>query len=695
MKLGEKIGKTTFKKWVPQKNGKMLGIIVFIIGLIGTYQTGFAQLTPPTIMTEVENSTVFIAWNAVNSAEGYKFYCAPYPNAETIYEIDMGTSLTLAVDLWDGAAYYIAVKAYRDAEESAFSNIEHFVITQSSDASSDSETADGTLIRLLDDHATVTGSGATANGSIVTISASGTYILEGTLSDGQIIVDTEDEDEVRLIFNGIDLNCSTNAPLFIKEVEKATIVLASDTQNSITDSASYIFDDPDEDEPDAALFSKSDLFIEGSGTLTIDANYNDALKSKDGLNIAGGILSISSVDDGIVGKDYIHIENGSITVDAEGDGFKSTEDEDEEKGYITIDNGSFNITSGADAIQAETNITISGGNFQLATGGGRTAVANLTEDDSAKGIKASSGIVTLSGGTFNIDAADDAIHSNGNIQIDGGTFIIATGDDGYHADGEIVINSGTIDITASYEGIEGATITINGGDIHTVSSDDGINVAGGTDNDTTMFGVSASMTSFPENDDHFTRPTNPGFPGRPDNFIDSGDYHLYINDGTIVINADGDGIDSNGTIEMNGGLVIVNGPTNNGNGALDYDQSFAMNGGTLVAVGSSGMAQAPSIDSALNALLVNFRSSLSADTVIHIQDSLGENLMTFAPSKSYQSIVYASPNLITGETYSLYYGGNATGSAVDGIYETPIYTAGTFYTDITISSTVTTIRNGF
>ena len=650
---------------------QFLVVTLLLIGILGFSNETHAQLNAPTLSLQVDDLTFVGSWTPVDGAIGYMFYYAPYPDATYVYEMDMGKSTSTTVELWEGAAFFTAVAAYNEMERSDFSNIEHFIITKSTNA----DDSGVTLISFNGDTISVNGSGAVVEGSHVVITSAGAYNLEGTLNDGQVIVDTEDAEDVNLYLNGVNINCSTSAPIFIKKTEHAVIVLSAGSENSITDASTYVFDDPEEDEPDAALFSKSDLTIKGSGTLTVNANYNDAVKSKDGLDITGGTLKITSVDDGIIGKDYISIQDGYITVNAKGDGLKSTNDEDSEKGYITINNGVFNITSGADAIQAETNINIASGSFTLLSGGG--AGTYLGEDDSAKGLKGGAS-VTVSGGVFTIDSADDAIHTNGNIVVDGGEFSIASGDDGFHADADVTINSGVIHITKSYEGIEGATITINGGNINIVSSDDGINAAGGADSS----GLRAGMGG----------PGGNPFQGGPDSFINSGDYHMYINGGAITINAEGDGLDSNGTIEMNGGVVIVNGPTGNGNGALDYVGSFTVNNGFLAAAGSSGMAEAPTSDSTQNAVLVKFASTMPAGTLLHIEDGFGNDLLTFAPAKTFQSLVYSSPDLILGSTYELYYGGSASGTQSNGLYEDASYTPGTKYTEFTINSTITTIR---
>ncbi len=521
-------------------------------------------------------------------------------------------------------------------------------------------------ILLNDDDISINGSGATADGSVLTITSAGVYSVSGTLTDGQIIINSEDEEIVQIILNGIDISSSTTAPIYIISAKKTVFILAENSQNYLSDATTYIYADAEEDEPDSTIFSKDDLSIAGAGSLTIDSNYNDAIKSKDGLVIAGGNIVINSVDDGIVGKDYIALYDGVLNITADGDGIKSTNDSDSEVGYVSIADGTVNITCENDAIQAETNIKISGGTFTLESGGGSST--SIGNDVSAKGLKASTSI-TIDAGNFTINSADDTLHSNNTIIINDGTFNLSSGDDGIHADTTLTINNGTIDITESYEGIESSLITINDGNINIVSSDDGVNVAGGTDGS--------------------------GLGGRPSgqgNLSDTGDEYLYINGGTIVVDADGDGIDVNGAIEMNGGIVVVNGPTSSRDGALDYDNTFKINGGVLVAVGSSGMAQAPSSSSTQNAMLISFSGTLSANTMVHIETSSGNELLSFVPTKSYQSLVFSSSEISTGSSYDVYYGGSSTGTVSNGLYEDGSYTTGTKYTNFTQNSVITTIR---
>ena len=511
---------------------------------------------------------------------------------------------------------------------------------------------------------------ATVDGNKVTITHAGTFRISGTLTNGQICVDTQDKQTVKLLLNGIDVTCATSSPLYVKNADKVIIILEGNSQNNVADGASYTFETPGETEPNAAVFSKSDLTIyaSGGGTLNVDANYNDGIASKDGLVIRGGTVNVNSVDDGIRGKDYLVVKDGDLALNVGGDGLKSDNNENATRGYVAIENGVIDITAGGDAIEAETDVLISGGQFQLTAGGGSSGT--ISTDASAKAIKGSVCVI-IDGGTFTTDSADDAIHSNNKVILNDGTFLISTGDDGIHADTSAVIKNGEINITESYEGIESAVITIDGGEIHIISSDDGINVAGGVDESGLLPG--------------------PGFwgpPGGQDNFNYTGDEYLYINGGYITVDAMGDGIDSNGGVEMTDGFVLINGPTANINGALDH-ATFKKTGGYLLAVGSSGMAQAPSSSSTQYSVLVNFRFSISAGTLIHLQTNDGTELFTFAATKTVRSVVFSSPSLSNGTTYDLYYGGSSTGTNVDGLYIGGTYTPGTKYTTFTISSIVT------
>ncbi|MCB0572837.1 MAG: carbohydrate-binding domain-containing protein [Phaeodactylibacter sp.] len=502
------------------------------------------------------------------------------------------------------------------------------------------------------------------DGTKATVTAAGNYKVTGTLDNGQLIVETADEGPVRLILNGVNITNATSSAIFIANAEKTVVVLNDGSENFLTDGSSYVFENAGDDEPDATLFSKDNLSITGKGALVIDANYRDAITSKDGLVINNGNISVQAKDDGIRGKDYLIIEDGDITVDAGGDGLKSNNDEDASRGYVYIKNGSFDINAGADAIQAVTDVLVGSGTLGLVAGGGSSSSLS---NNTAKGLKAGVHLV-IDGGTFSINTADDAMHSNNNLCINGGSFNISSRDDGIHADSTLIVNGGEIVVSKSYEGMESMVAVINNGNINLTSSDDGLNAAGGRDGS-----------------------AGGNFPGGPFEYS-SEDFFISINGGYIVIKAAGDGIDANGSIAMTGGTVLVNGPTAQDNGAIDYDIDFEISGGLLVAVGSANMAQAPESSSDQYSILARFNSTITAGKLVHIETSAGEDILTFQPSKNFQSLVFSSPDLQKGAGYSLYTGGDHSGTATDGLYEGGSYTPGVKFADFTVTGKVTVVR---
>jgi hypothetical protein len=537
----------------------------------------------------------------------------------------------------------------------------------------------------LGNNVTVNGEGAKVENNNITITSAGTYSIKGSLSDGQIVVDADEKDKVYIILNGVNITCSNNAPIYVKNAKKTVVSLADNTENIIKDGEKYSLEYAATDEPNAAIFSKSDLIFIGNGSLKVEAKYKNGIVSKDDLKIQEGNITVNAVADGIKGKESVVVTNGNIAVTSGEDGIKATNDKDQEKGYVLIEGGKIKITSGQDGIQAKTNAFVKAGDLTIKTGGGsqnapvrveeqkgpgmNTAKTTETtsgkeEATSNKGIKAGANIIT-EGGTFNIDSANDAFHSNNNLVINAGTFNISAGDDGIHSDSTLTINDGHINIAKAYEGIESENITINNGEISLVSSDDGINAS------------SSSAAA-----------GNGGQGSKGGQSVGTG--ILNINGGKINVNSEGDGLDANGSMYMKDGTVIVNGPTADMNGALDYDGTFTVTGGTLIAVGSAGMAQAPNTDSTQNSIKVTLASQ-SANTIVRVENEAGEEIATFAPAKQYASFVISSPKLKTGSTYKVYVGGSSTGTAANGLYSDGTYTKGQEIGGATISGTVTEI----
>ncbi len=505
---------------------------------------------------------------------------------------------------------------------------------------------DSTMIALGGSSAQISGSGAAFADGTLTITEGGTYVLSGTLNDGQVVVDVTRDTKVNLILNGVEITNDDQAAIYIKEADRVTMTLQEGTENFISDGAEYRFPDGS-DEPTAAIYSKADLVINGTGALTVQGNYNDGLVSRDDLIIISGQYAITAADDAIIGRDLLAVQGGTFRIQAGGDALKSTNDKEADKGHIMIEGGTFELTAGSDGMQSAASIRIDGGSFHILAGGGSangevksepnfrggrggsSARSSPEDTPSTKGIKARSNLL-ITGGSFVVDAADDALHSNGNIVIRDGDFTLLTGDDGIHADASVTIEGGRIAIAKSYEGIEGAAVTILGGEIDIQADDDGINIAGGND------GLSM------------------GRPRSQDNFASAGPYLLSIQGGRITVTAEGDGLDSNGSIEMSGGTVLVNGPTMSMNGALDYDGSFRISGGVLIAAGNASMAAAPSSDSSQHSVAFTYSSMQKAGTKFALKDASGQVVLEAAPTKAYQSIVLSSPDLASGATYSVY-----------------------------------------
>jgi hypothetical protein len=528
-----------------------------------------------------------------------------------------------------------------------------------------------TRIHFDDREITITGEGAAVSGSTVIILSEGTYAISGTLADGQVLVSTDKGAAVELIMEGATINCSNSSPLYIENAKNTKIVLADNSRNRLTDGAVYSANKTKKDEPNAALFSRDDLTISGNGSLEVTGNYDDGIASKDKLNIESGTILVNSADDGIRGKDHLHIKGGNVTVISKGDGLKA-DDRDAAadnttpiaKGKITISGGKINITSKGDAIQASSLINIEGGDFSLTTGANAQYVGGAV---SLKAIKSGDNLV-ISGGTFVISSSDDALHSNNALTVNGGTFDIATGNNGLLGNKILEINNADIRISTSYEGLEGAIVKINSGNIHINSSDDGISVR-------------ASRSR-----------SGTGAGGRRWGDFGSGN-SLYVNGGYIAVNAYGDGVDINGSIEMTGGTVLISGPINNQNGALDFG-SFKITGGLLIAAGSSGMAQSPGGGSNQNSVMVYFDAYQAEGTLFHVQSSEGNEIVTFAPKKTYSSVAFSSPKLAVNTAYDVYYGGSSSGEAKDGLYEGGKYSPGTKLASFTPNSSGTYVGSG-
>lgn len=556
--------------------------------------------------------------------------------------------------------------------------------------------ADGS-ITLSPDGSKSTDASVRIDGQTVTITQAGTYQIAGTLGDGALIVESGENAKITLVLGGVSIKNSTGAAIQISTADDVTIELAEGTTNVLQsgEEVDIAVATESEEASGGALQSKVDLKIKGKGSLTVLGYLNNGIHCTKDLKIKNGNISVTALGHGIKGKNSVTVSGGTVTVTSGKDGITSDETENEEKGFVTIEDGEIIITSAGDGVSAETTLTVTGGVISIISGGGSANAQQKTDnmrgwwdfdnsasDDnsvSCKGLKAGKAMV-ISGGSITIDAQDDALHTDGDMTISGAECILSTGDDGAHAELSLTVLDGKITVLTSYEGLEANQITLAGGELDITASDDGINANGGSDGFSGGFGggfggrrsdmnsQSGDMTP-PDNSNMQTPPDGnapsgnpPTMPGQDaadstttDDTTDKQPV-LLITGGKITVNADGDGLDSNGDLRVEGGDITVNGPSNGGNGAIDIGTenggAGVIAGGTLIALGASSMAENFGSTSTQCAFLVTM-NSFGAGETITITDSQGTVLCTGVTVKSANSVVFSSADLVVGETYTV------------------------------------------
>ncbi|MBK8808209.1 MAG: carbohydrate-binding domain-containing protein [Bacteroidales bacterium] len=435
---------------------------------------------------------------------------------------------------------------------------------------------------------------AIIDGSTIIVTSGGNYAVTGSLTDGQIIVNSIDTTHVTLTLNEVDINNSTSSGIYISSAIKTNIVLGEGTTNYITDGENYIYTTPDQTEPNAAIFSKDDLEISGTGKLIIDANYKNGIVSNDKLSITSGTIEITATDDALIGKDNVEISGGDITVKANGDGIKSSKKADATLGYVSITGGTISIEADGDGIDAETSVFISNASIDITTGGGSNAT--ITDTLSHKGIKANSSI-TIESGTLNINAAGDAINSDSVVLINGGTIKLTTGAEGISANADITINNGNTTIISDNNSLYSDTqIAITGGKLTVTSQKDVLNTAGliaiydGTLNLTTQDeGMNADSTILVANGDITIVSDFVAIKAGDKISLLNGTYKLTVGGGCSEIYNDTlarHGIESNNNIVISAGVYTISVA---GDGINSKDDVL-INGGTFdICAGDEGV----------------------------------------------------------------------------------------------------------
>lgn len=414
------------------------------------------------------------------------------------------------------------------AESTAAPETKAGLLAAEAEAEEDVETT--VTITLSDGASRADGAGVTVSGDTVTITAGGSYRVTGLLTNGQIVVNAPEE-KVVLALDGVSITCENSAAIYVIDAEKVILSLVSGSENALASTGEYIH--TDDNTVDAAIFSKDDLTLKGSGALTVSSETGHGIVSKDELKIKSGTLTVAAAKKGMAANDLVEITGGDIT--------------------------------------------------------------------------------------------------------------IASGKHGIHCDEALTISHGTVNITKSFEGLEAKTIEISGGDISIAASDDGLNAtdsASGTEADGWGWGF-GGMDEAQEG------------------------VYILISGGKLTVNASGDGLDSNGDLTITGGEVYISGPTSDGDGALDYAGTGTITGGTLIAAGSSGMAQSLSSDTQ-GVMLLTLSGAQSAGSTVTVHDASGMLLASFTPEKAYTSVVISAPGTESGGTYTVACGGESRSITLDG-----------------------------
>ena len=513
------------------------------------------------------------------------------------------------------------------------------------DASYDAASA--TSIALSDAASTVTGAGASVDGSTVTISQAGVYVLSGALSDGRIVVEATDQDKVQLVLDGVSVHSGDGPAVYVKRADKVFVTLAEGTSNTLSDSATYTLEEGS-DEPNAALFSKDDLTINGTGSLEVAGSYAHAVNSKDDLVITGGTLTVTAVEDGLRGRDCVKIADGTFDVTAGADAIKSSNDEDGTRGFVLIGDGSFSITAGDDAVHAESALFVKGGQVEVAL--------------CVEGLEAEQ--VYMNDGDVYVTSSDDAV----NAAARGSSTPDAVGAAGGGEPGDGAVGGEIPEGGLSRpEGDPGAS----GG-----AAGDGVPGEGGGQAAPSGDGA-ASVADAPAAADAASgAPISTGgaAAGGFPTASSSSSCLIQINGGRLVLDAGGDGLDSNGSIEITGDVVLVQGPSSDDDAALDYETTAEISGGTVVMVGSAGMAEGFSggTQASVSGSIVG-----SAGDTVCVTDSDGNVLASFTAKRAFQWALLSGAGMTEGDTFKVVVGGTVANADADGFAASGTVSGGT------------------
>ena len=486
------------------------------------------------------------------------------------------------------------------------------------------DTSSETAIDLSNPTAT---DGVTVEDGTLTITKAGTYKLSGEYQ-GQIKVETADSDAVRLVLDNANITNSSGAALNVVNADEVILYSASGTTNTISDGADYTA--TGENDPDAVVYSKADLTIAGEGTLKVNGNHEDGIHTSDGLVIASGTLEVNAANTGIKGKDYVDILGGTINVTAQQDGIKSTNDTDEGKGWTRLSNGTVTVNAGDDGFKASRVVEISGG--------------SLTVEQSDEGIEAQ--YINISGGDVNVTSADDGMNAS-----------LKT------SNSESTDSSANTSDTANQQQNSQQQGSIPGGQQSGTSNQQqqGMGQPPAMPGGNAQDGTSQNGTTG-TGQQGMGQPPQGGMPGGGGGTFEVIDAAINVSGGHVTVNAEGDGIDSNGVTTLSGGTLIVNGPSQGGNAALDTNGDLLLNGATVLSGSTADMFEAPSTNSTSGYLKLTNSSGFEQGSTVQVADSSGKVVANYKVTKSnVQLVLVSSSSIVKGQSYTVY----TTTSAVD------------------------------
>lgn len=611
-----------------------------------------------------------------------------------------------------------AAQATEEAGQTATVTLDDMFTDRDLEVGYDETTA--AAITLSGSSASSDSDAVTIDGSTVTITDEGTYLLSGTLDDGMVIVDAEDTDKVQLVLDNASIHCTDCAALYVRQADKVFVTTAADSQNTL--SAGETFTQLDDNNIDGAVFSKSDLTLNGLGTLTVDSPAGHGVVSKDDLAIASGTYVVTAAGQGLSGKDSVRIADGTFTLTTGKDAIQSDNEEDADKGFVYLAGGTFTITAEGDGLSASSWMQVDDATCTITTGGGSANGETHTSDaapgggmggkggrmpnadgstqpperptgempqegaeppadppqgaaptDNAAASDAAAAPAADENQTSDASAASeddtaDTVSTKGfkagtALTILGGSFTLDCADDAFHSNGDLTVSGGTANIQTGDDAFHADNaLTVSDGEIEISTCYEGlegltVTVSGGDINVTASDdGVNAAGGA-----------DESGFGGNgQDQFAAEDGVSITITGGSLTVNAGGDGLDSNGDLTVSGGTVYISTKDGSADSALDYNGDAAITGGTLIGVGSSGMAQNFGDSSTQGAILLTVDAQAAGSTV-SVCDSAGNVLASWDAPQAFSSVVISCPGLEADGTYTVTTGDASTEVTLDGL----------------------------